>query len=145
MKYAHGDFGRVFLLKFEDRDDVLAGLKDVASREKIKIGTIMLLGGMRSAGVVSGPREPVIPPEPMWMNFQDGREVIGFGTLFRKGEDPVIHLHGAIGRDKETTVGCIRKDTSAYLVIEAIIAEIIGIQAYKAVDEKTGLVMLELK
>lgn len=41
--------------------------------------------------------------------------------------------------------GCIRKDTSAYLVIEAIIAEIIGIEAHKAVDEKTGLVMLELK
>lgn len=145
MRYAQGNFGRVFLLKFEDRDDVLAGLREVASREKIRIGTIMLLGGMRSAGVVAGPQEPVIPPEPIWRNFQDGREVVGFGTLFRKGEEPVIHLHSAIGRDKETTVGCIRKDTSAYLVIEAIIAEITGIEAHKAVDEKTGLVMLELK
>ena len=98
MKYSQGSFGRVFLLKFEDQDNLLEELKKVAVQEKIKVGTIMLLGGMRSAGVVTGPREAVIPPDPMWINFNDGREVLGFGTLFWKGDEPVIHLHGAIGR-----------------------------------------------
>ena len=80
----------------------------------------------------------------MWINFNDGREVLGFGTLFWKGDEPVLHLHGAIGREKETLTGCIRKESSVYLVIEAVITEILGIDARKTLNEKTGLVMLEL-
>ncbi len=144
MKYSQGSFGRVFLLKFEDQDNLLEELKKVAVKEKIRVGTIMLLGGMRSARVVTGPREAVIPPDPMWVNFNDGREVVGFGTLFRKGDEPAIHLHGAIGREKETYTGCIRKDSIVYLVVEAVIAEITGIDARKVLDEKTGIAMLEL-
>jgi predicted DNA-binding protein with PD1-like motif len=144
MKYKQGSFGRVFLLKFEDKDDILEEMKKVAAREKIKVGTIMLLGGMRSAGVVSGPKKAVIPPEPMWVNFSDGREVLGIGTLIWKGDEPIIHLHGAIGREKETYTGCIRKDSTVFLVIEAVITEILGIDAHKVLNEETGLVMLEL-
>jgi predicted DNA-binding protein with PD1-like motif len=132
------------LLKFEDKDDLLSEIKRVATTEKIKVGTIMLLGGMRSAGLVSGPKEAVIPPEPMWTNFDDGREVLGLGTLFWKGDEPVLHLHGAIGREQKTITGCIRKESSVYLVIEAVITEILGIDARKTVDKKTGMVMLEL-
>jgi predicted DNA-binding protein with PD1-like motif len=144
VKYSQGSFGRVFVLKFEDKENLLEEMKKVAVKEKIKVGTIILLGGMRSAGVVTGPREPVIPPDPLWQSFNDGREVLGIGTLFRKGDEPVIHLHGAIGREKETVTGCIRKDSSVYLVVEAVIAQIVDIDARKALDEKTGLVMLEL-
>jgi predicted DNA-binding protein with PD1-like motif len=119
-------------------------MKRLARRENVRVATITLLGGMRSAGVVSGPKEPVIPPEPMWLNFNDGREVLGFGTLFWKDSDPVVHLHGAIGRGEEAHVGCLRKDSSVYLVVEAVIAEITGIDAQRQLNEKTGLVMLEL-
>jgi predicted DNA-binding protein with PD1-like motif len=132
------------MLKFEDKDDLLSEIKQVAVAEAIKVGTIMLLGGMRSAGLVSGPKEAVIPPEPMWNNFNDGREVIGFGTLFWNGNEPILHLHGAFGRSNETLTGCIRKESSVYLVIEAVITEIVGIDARKTWNEKTGMVMLEL-
>ncbi len=144
MEYAEGRFGRVFLAKFEDKDDLLSGLKEIADREKIKAATIMLLGGMRAAGVVTGPKEPVIPPDPVWTQFNDGREVIATGTLFRKGDEPVLHLHGVDGREHDVMVGCIRKDSSVYLVIEAVIAEITGIDAKKALDDRTGVVMLKL-
>jgi len=144
MKYSEGSFGRVFLLKFDDKDDLLAGIKDVAIKEKIRVGTIMLLGGMRSTGIVSGPKEAIIPPDPMWMNINDGREVLGIGTLFWKDDEPILHLHGAIGRERETVTGCIRKDSFVYLVVEAVITEIVGIDAHKALDEKTGLMMLKL-
>ena len=117
MKYSQGSFGRVFVLKFEDKDNLLEEMKGIAIKEKIEVGTITLLGGMRSAAVVSGPKEAVIPPDPMWINFNDGREVLGIGTLFWKGDEPVIHLHGALGREKETYTGCIRKECSVYLVI----------------------------
>ena len=145
MRCAQGAFGRVFLVKFEYRDDLLAGLREVAAWEQIKAGTITLLGDMRSAGVVSGPKEPVIPPEPMWINFQDGREVIGVGTLFWQGAEPVIHLHGAIGRDTTAVVGCVRRDSSVSIVVEAVIAEMIGIDARRELSGITGVMMLELK
>jgi len=144
VQYKQGSFGRVFVLKFEDKDDLLSEIKRVATAENIKVGTIMLLGGLRSTSLVSGPKATVIPPEPMWIDFDDGREVLGFGTLFWKGEEPILHLHGAIGREKETLTGCIRKDSSVYLVIEAVITEILGIDARKTLNEKTGLVMLDL-
>lgn len=144
MKYAQGSFGRVFILKFEDKDDLLAEIKGLASKENIRVGTIILLGGMRSAGIVSGPKKAEIPPEPMWVNFDDGREVLGIGTLFWKDSEPVIHLHSAVGREKEVFVGCVRKDSSVFLVVEAVVMEIIGVDAKKADDRRTGLVMLEL-
>lgn len=144
MQYRQGSYGRVFVLKFEDKDDLLGEIKKLARKEKIKAGAITLLGGMRSAGLVTGPREAVIPPEPVWANFSDGREVLGIGTLFWNGDEPVIHLHSAVGRGNETLTGCVRRDSSVFLVIEAIITEILGIDARKTLDEKTGLVMLEL-
>ncbi len=144
MDYRQGTYGRVFILKFDDKDDLLKEIKQLAGKEKIRAGTIMLLGGMRSCGVVSGPREPVIPPEPVWFNFNDGREVLGFGTLFWQENEPIIHLHGAIGRGSETVTGCIRKDSRVYLVVEAVITEILGIEARKATDANSGLVMLQL-
>jgi predicted DNA-binding protein with PD1-like motif len=144
VQYKQGSYGRVFVLRFDDKDDLLSEIKQVATTEKIKAGTIMLLGGIRSAGLVSGPKEPVIPPQPLWNNFNDGREVLGFGTIFWKGDEPILHLHGAIGREKETLTGCIRRESSVYLLIEAVITEILGIDARKTVHEKTGLAMLEL-
>lgn len=144
MIYTQGSLGRVFILKFEDKDDLLSEIKNLAKHEAIKAGTIMLLGGMRSAGIVSGPKEPIIPPEPIWLNFEDGREVVGLGTLFWKDGEPVIHIHSAVGRGKETFVGCLRKDSSVFLVVEAVITEILGVAARKIEDKKTGLVILDL-
>jgi len=144
MQYTQGSFGRVFLLKFDDQDDLLEGIRKVAVQEQVKAGTIMLLGGVRSGSIVTGPKEAVIPPEPQWQNFSDGREVLALGTLYWHGDEPAIHLHGAVGRGKETLTGCIRKDHSVYLVIEAVLTEIIGIDARRALDSNTGLVMLDL-
>ena len=136
--------GRVFLLKFEDKDNLLDEIKKMAVREKVKVGTIMLLGGVRSAGIVTGPKEAVIPPDPMWSDFSDAREILGFGTLFWNDDEPMIHLHAAVGRGNETLTGCIRKNSSVYLVVEAVISELLGINARKAMNEKAGLAMLEI-
>ncbi len=144
MKYQQGAYGRVFLVRFDDQDDLLGGLKKVAAGENIRVATILLLGGLRSAGVVSGPQKPEIPPTPLWFDFSDGREVLGIGTLFWKGDEPAIHLHGAVGREGQTVTGCIRRDSSVYLVVEAVVAEIMGIDACKKFDEKSGVAMLEL-
>ena len=144
MKYQQGSLGRVFLLKFEDEDNLLEEIKKMAIREKIKVGTIMIVGGIRSAGMVTGPKEAVIPPDPLWADFSDAREILGFGTLFWKDDEPAIHLHGAVGRGNEILIGCIRKNSSVYLVVEAVITELVGINARRVMNEKAGLALLEI-
>ena len=50
-----------------------------------------------------------------------------------------------MGRLRQTIAGCsIRKDSTVYLIIEAVITEILGINAHKALDGKTGIVTLDL-
>jgi len=144
MQYRQGSYGRVLLLKFEDGDDLLEEIRRCARETGIRVATITLLGGMRSAGIVTGPRESVVPPEPMWAKLDSGQEIVGIGSLFWHNDEPVVHLHGALGRGSEARVGCVRRDSTVYLVVEAVIAEINGIDARRTKDERTGLTLLDL-
>ncbi|MHB8174853.1 MAG: PPC domain-containing DNA-binding protein [Nitrospirota bacterium] len=143
MQYRSGNINRVFILKYEDGDSLLDGIIRVAKDEKVSCGFFFLLGGMRAASMVCGPKEPVLPPEPAWQSFADGREIAGIGSVFLKDGEPAIHLHGAVGKGSTTLTGCIRKDDKVFLVVEAMLVEITGINAQKKVSEKTGIAMLE--
>ena len=143
MQYRSGNIGRAIVIKFEDGDSLLDGIIEVAKKEKVKSGFFYLLGGMRSAAMVCGPKEPVLPPDPMWEGFTDGREVLGVGSVFSKDGEPAIHLHGAVGKSGATLTGCIRKDDRVFLVVEAMLLEITGIDVAKKVNEKTGIAMIE--
>jgi predicted DNA-binding protein with PD1-like motif len=145
MQYRTGSIGRVFVIKFEDGDSLLDGIIGVAKKERVKAGFFFLLGGMRSAGMVCGPREPVLPPEPTWEGFADGREIVGVGSVFLKDGEPAVHLHGAVGKGGTTLTGCVRKDDKVFLVVEALLLEVSGIDAAKVVSEKTGIAMLEFQ
>jgi len=142
MQYKSGSLGRAIVIKFEDGDDLVGGIKDVAEKEGIKAGFIQLLGGMQCGAMVCGPRDTVKPPEPMWETFSDGREVLGVGSIFLEDGKPAVHLHGAVGRNRETLTGCLRESTRVFLVIEALIVEITGIDASKRDDPLTGIKML---
>ena len=56
-----------------------------------------------------------------------------------------LHLHGAIGRGTQTITGCIRRDSSVFLIMEAVVTEILGIDAHKVRDEATGAAMLKFR
>jgi predicted DNA-binding protein with PD1-like motif len=133
------------VLKFEDGDSLLDGIIGVAKKEQVKAGFFFLLGGMRSAGMVCGPVEPVLPPVPSWEGFADGREILGIGSVFLKDGEPAVHLHGAVGKAGTTLAGCVRKDDKVFLVVEALLLEVSGIVAGKVVSEKTGIAMLEFQ
>ncbi len=143
MQYRTGSINRVFILKYEDGDSLLDGIIKVAREEKVSAGFFFLLGGMRAASMVCGPKEPVLPPEPVWQGFTDGREIAGIGSVFLKDGEPAVHLHGAVGKGGNTLAGCIRKDDKVFLVVEAMLVEVTGVKAGKKVSEKTGIAMLE--
>lgn len=138
MEYQAGKTGRVFYARFDDGDDLHEGIRELVAREKVRCAWFHILGGIKQAGVVTGPREPVMPPEPVWREVEGAREVIGAGSVFWDGDRPLIHLHAAMGHHGDTLTGCVRKDTRIYLVIEMMLVEIVGINVTRPWFEKGG-------
>ena len=138
MDYRSGTVGRVFAVRFDEGDDFLAELTSLIKKENIRSGWFHVIGGLREAGVVTGPKKPVMPPEPVWAELDTVRETLGTGTIFWDGDEPKIHLHAALGHHGDTLTACVRKGTKVYLVLEVFITETEGINATRPWYEKGG-------
>ncbi|MDP2168242.1 MAG: DUF296 domain-containing protein [Thermodesulfovibrionales bacterium] len=144
MKYQSGGMGRVVIARFDDGDDVLRGLESLAEKEGIKAGVLYLIGGMRRGNVVAGPKNDELPPVPVWKELKGPHEVVAIGTLFHDEEGPKVHLHGAFGRADDVRVGCLRELSETFLLLEAVVMEITGIEARRELDPASGLKLLRL-
>ena len=144
MKYHVGKTGRVIVARFEDKEDVLGNLVNIAKKEKIKAGVFYVVGGMREGRIVVGPEEDKIPPKPVWKQLGESHEVVGIGTIFWDKKAPKIHFHGAFGKKNMVKMGCLREKSETFLVLEAIIIEIKGIKARREIDPVSGLTLLKL-
>lgn len=129
MEYRTGSIGRVITVRFDDGDDFLGGLMELAKKENIRNGWFHVLGGLREAEVVTGPKKPVMPPEPVWDTMSGARETLGTGSIFWEDDEPRIHLHAALGHHGDTLTACVRKNTRVYLILEVYIVEILNINA----------------
>ena len=144
MEYTKGTIGRVFLLKFKDGDILIDELNRFAKKEKIRAATLVFIGALKKGDLVTGPKKPIIPPEPNWVAFKDAWEVMGIGTIFTNKTGPQIHVHSAMGKKLNTLIGCVRKKSKVFLVIEAVVYELKGVKATKEIDLKTGLNLLKI-
>lgn len=145
MQYKEGSLGRVFIAKMENEDNLLEEITRMIEKENIKTAIFYLIGALEKASLVSGPKECVFPPEQLWQKFDDGREIIGIGTVFRNEENsPMIHLHGAFGKGEKALMGCVRSNTKVYLVAELILLEITNTNAFKELDKLSGFELLNL-
>jgi predicted DNA-binding protein with PD1-like motif len=144
MQYTKGNLGRIFLLKFENNDVLLEELSRFAKKEKLKAATLIFIGALRSGDLVTGPKKPVIPPDPNKLCFQDGWEVMGIGTIFTNKSGPQIHIHSSMGKKLKTLTGCVRGKSKVFLVIEAVVFELKGVNATKSIDPRTGLNLLKI-
>ena len=144
MEYTKGTIGRVFLVKFVDDDVLIDNLSFLAKQETIKAATIIFIGALKKGDLVTGPKQPVIPPEPNKVAFKDGWEVMGLGTIFTNSKGPQIHIHASMGKKNKVLTGCLRGKSKVFLVIEAIIIELKGVRASKDIDPKTGLNLLRI-
>lgn len=143
MEYRQGSIGRVFFVKAEHGDDLLGELKQLAVKEKIECAVFALIGALKEAFVVVGPRKDVVPPEPLGTRLERAHEIIGMGTLLKdQTGTPSIHLHASMGRGYDVITGCIRAETETYLVLEVIILEVEGVNAARTLDKLTGMHML---
>jgi len=127
MEYTTGTIGRIFTIRFDDGDDILQELAALARKENIRAGWFNMIGGLKQADVVIGPKEPVMPPEPIWTEVAEARDVVAVGSLFRdENDEPRIHLHASLGHHGETMTACVRKGTKTYLILEVYLIEITG-------------------
>jgi len=144
MKYQVGRPGRVVIVRFEDHDDVIGNLVELAKREKIRAAVLYLVGGMREGSIVVGPEKDEFPPTPVWKKLGESHEVLGVGTVFWQGDTPKVHFHGAFGKKDMVKVGCLRENSETFLVLEAVIIEMEGVTARRELDPESGMVLLKL-
>ncbi|MCC7555390.1 MAG: DUF296 domain-containing protein [Methanoculleus marisnigri] len=139
MQYSEGQVGRVFTVRIDDGEDFLREIQRFVTAMNVRCGTIQFLGALRSGKIVTGPKEPVIPPTPRGEEIFGGWELLGFATIYPGEDGPSIHLHAAAGKGIRSLAGCLREKAEVYLVIEAIVTEFVGIVAKRLPDEKTGV------
>jgi len=146
MKAGEGQIGRVFVIRLEDGDVVPACIERFAEEKGVSVGHVILVGGIGGGEVVVGPRRSEErSPEPMLLPIDGAHEVVGVGVI-APGEDgkPVLHIHAALGRSGQTMTGCLRPGVTTWLVGEAILYEIIGVNVARTRDEESGFDLLDV-
>jgi predicted DNA-binding protein with PD1-like motif len=146
MKASEGHLGRVFVVRLEDGDVVPTCLERFAGEKGIKVGHVILIGGIGSGEVVVGPRDSIeMPPEPMLLPVDGAHEVVGVGIIAPdKDGKPVLHIHASLGRSGQTITGCLRPGVKTWLVGEAIIYEILGAKVSRLPDKASGFDLMEV-
>ncbi len=145
MEYRVGRAGRTIVALFKDGDDVLAGITEIAVREDIRAASFCLVGGLKGGRFVVGPETEEMPPVPLWRELAESHETLGFGTIFRQNGTPKVHFHGTYGKRDSVRAGCMREGSEAFLVMEAVIQEILGIDAVREIDPVSRMALLKLQ
>ena len=146
MKAAEGKIGRVFVIRLEDGDILPGTLEKFAEKKRIKNGFVLLVGGIGSGQIVVGPRySDEMPPDPVLLPVDGAHEVVAVGIL-APGEDDriVLHIHGSLGRSGQAKTGCLRPGVSTWLVGEAIMYEIMGVNVRRIKDKESGFELLSI-
>ena len=145
MRYKAGKVGRVVLARFDHGEEVVPALAELCGREGIASGWFFLFGAVRGGRLVAGPRDSSLPPDPVWREFPDPFEIVGMGSVAARDGLPSIHLHSSLGRGDEVLTGCIRREGEAFIVVEAMVLEILGVRAARVPDDRFGLELLSLE
>ncbi len=147
MQFTEAKIGRVFILRLHEGDRLPDVIENFADRKRVSTAVCFFLGGANDGSkVVVGPKDGrAFPPEPMTTLLKGVHEATGVGTIVQNEEGkPKLHMHSAFGRKKETITGCVRMGVDVWQIGEFVILELMGSDAKRAVDKKTGFEFLEV-
>jgi len=144
MDYSVGKTGKIIVARLYEGEELHQCIEQIAIKEDIKAASVLITGGFRSANIVVGPKQETPKIVPDARQFQGPGEVLGVGTLYWAQGKPKMHMHSAIAKGDDCFAGCIRDDTKVFLILEVTIIEILGINAERIQDPKTGLNLLSL-
>ncbi|MCG6551254.1 MAG: DUF296 domain-containing protein [Candidatus Magnetominusculus sp. LBB02] len=144
MRYKTAGVGRVFVCRLDNGDDLLKCLSELVVTEGVKAAVFHVVGGMKGGKLVVGPEKETMPPEPVYREITESHEVTGMGTIFYRDGQPSVHFHGAFGKRDMVKVGCLREFSETFIVLEAIVTELTGIDAQRRLDPATGIYLLNI-
>jgi len=145
MKACEGRLGRVFVIRLENGDVLPGCIERFAQEHGIKVGHVILVGGIGGGEIVVGPRRSnEMPPQPMLLPIDGAHEVAGVGVIAPDEHGkPGLHIHAALGRSGKTMTGCLRPGVTTWLVGEVIIYEILDAEVSRIKDASSGFALLE--
>lgn len=86
MQYSEGSLGRVFVIRTEDGEDLIQSIQDFVTEKKVRSGVAIFIGALREGRLITGPKEPTIPPGTHFVEEIDGAwEVLGVATVYPNG------------------------------------------------------------
>lgn len=140
--------GRTFVLTLESGENIKSEIEGFCKEQKISSAKITILGGVEAgSSFVCGPKlvdghptERIIPTE---YTTDAQTEMAAVGTVFPdENGNPVMHLHGSLGRNGMSATGCFRDKMVAWLTLEVIIEELTGATPIRKYDPSTGVAPL---
>lgn len=145
MQYTEGKPGRVFIVRVDHGEDLILTLVQFLTDHQVNSGYIRFMGALQSGQIVTGPKDLCLPPDQHFESFTGGWEVIGMATITPDTNGPHLHVHASIGRGERVLTGCLRGVITTYIVIEAVITELTGVDMQREPDPVTGLCLPVLK
>jgi uncharacterized protein len=145
MQYSEGKLGRVFVLRMDDGEDLPSSLQKFVQEKEIDSCMALFMGALRDGMAVTGPEAPIIPPVPHFESFEGGWEIFGMATIYASSDGQKLHIHSAIGKGRQSLTGCIRERAHIYLIVEAVLFEISGLNACREMDARTALYLLSME
>ena len=125
MQVHEGHVGRVFALKLEEGDHLIAALARLAEERRIRTALVLFQGATGDAQMVLGFRAY----SPVAHDFDriassEHREVIGVGSITWADRKPKVHLHAGTGRGREVFIAHIEEALT--FGMEAFVVEVLG-------------------
>ena len=108
MQYSEGSLGRVFVLRMDHGEDLIESLQKFLKEKRIESCAALFMGALCDGRAVTGPELPAVPPSPHYEAYESAWEVFGMATIYPSEEGPKLHIHSALGRGRESILGCIR-------------------------------------
>jgi len=147
MQFTEASLGRVWVLRLEDGDRLPDTIEQFARDRQLRQALVFYLGGAGDGSrLVVGPEKDFSKGIiPTLFTLTGPQEVLAVGTIFaNEADQPVLHLHAAVGREGNASVGCTRAGVDVWLVGEVVILEIIGAEAQRRRNPANGFELLEV-
>lgn len=149
MRSAELRDGRVFVLRLQDGEILHEAIESFCREHGIVNATVTAVGGVDAGSeFVSGPNMPIEGKIVPYVHTVDApSELTGTGTIFPDEDgNPIMHMHGSVGREGRSSTGCFRKRMVVWLVMEVVIREMVGTGPVRAVsDPRIDAKLLEIR
>ena len=148
MRSAEMRDGRVFVLRLEEGEILHEAIESFCLAEGVRNATATVVGGVDAGSqFVVGPSVPIEDKiVPLVHTLDAPCELTGSGTVFPdESGNPILHMHGSVGRVGGSITGCFRRRMVVWLVMEVVIREMVGDgPVRRKSDDRIDAVLMEI-